>query len=214
MKNFKTKSQEDTSCSFEEEQPQVLGPNHHGNHHGDHHGNHHGNHHGEHPVLSESPSFTAKHLTSAMSGTGAEYTPHFNFTCKQEISVDDYSTPVMDELQHTVTGQHTVAGLHPGPSSLIRSCLQQACRTKLLQDHHGFFSAVGPAFQGDSTSLKDFDDARSSSTVTLPSNEDWIQQRRDQTLADVTCHIHVKRQTPGSDRLFVSHENLVHLWNV
>lgn len=202
MKNFKSKSPEETSCSLDEDLPHPqpnLNPN------------------SQLLSSSESRNFPTRELTSTL----RDYHGHFNFTCKQEISVDDYgvlhptTVPATPELQHSVVP----AGQHPSPLQL-RSSLQQACRPKMLQlqDHH----ELGLVFHGDFASLREnFDDARfqcttAASPLVHTAEDHWMQQRReqlqtrvqmrdqapDQMLADVTCHIHVKR-----------HENLVHLWH-
>lgn len=121
---------------------------------------------------------------------------HFNFTCKQEISVDDYGNPIPDspftvdsgsstlhhlhdQLHRTIL-QGAVAGHPPlivppsttSGSSLIRRCMQEAaCRTKQQQlaSHDQYSVAPAPFLNhNDPSSLRvDLDDARSSVTQEL-----------------------------------------------
>lgn len=214
-KNFKTKSQE-TSCSFEDDQ-------------------HEGN------LLPELISATQvpPKLLFATDAANLHQHHHFGFTCKQEISVDDYGTPVNlhdtpgsssfhvhqdPSLHHLQDQLHRINALATCSSSTFRTLATSARSSSCVGDQ-GEYSVV-PLIHVESSSLKDFDDARSSLTSepgfpALQRDSDYWHPdgsaRRDQTLADVTCHVgHLKRQTTQEHNLSSSnHENsnVIHLWN-
>jgi hypothetical protein len=200
-KSFKTKSQE-TSCSLEDDQQ------------------HAGN------LLPELVS------PKLMFGSDHLHHHHFGFACKQEISVDDYGAPVSipeapgsafhiqdASLHHLQDQLHRINALAPCSSSTFRAL--NAARPSARAEEY----SVVPLIHVESASLKDFDDAHSSLTSepcfpALPNHSDYWRlegTRRDQTLADVTCHVgHLKRQASSQDHLSsTNHENitLVHLWN-
>ncbi|KAG0589440.1 hypothetical protein M758_1G019400 [Ceratodon purpureus] len=212
-KNFKTKSQ-DTSCSFEEDQ-------------------HAGN------LLPElmSPTIVPPKLLFTSDGANPGHLHHhFNFSCKQEISVDDYGTHIIQEppnsafhiqdpsLHHLQDQLHRINALAPCSSSTFRALTNGARSCRVDQ---GEYSVV-PLIHVESSSLKDFDDARSSLThetsepcfpVVQSDSDYWRLEgstRRDQTLADVTCHVgHLKRHSAQDHLSSSNHENtnLIHLWN-
>ncbi|XP_024370098.1 NAC domain-containing protein 26 isoform X1 [Physcomitrium patens] len=207
VKNLKS---QETSCSFEEDQhllPELMSP---------------------------------ANGSGGSNGRGGEehYNPHlhhhFNFTCKQEISVDDYRSPIIENLHHLQELQRSIedGGLHnsvgPSSSSTFRS-LQQMCSNGRFSRDHAEYSVT--PFHVESASLIDFDDAKSSVShesssfpaLTHHDADNWMLEcgaskggpRRDQTLADVTCHVRIKTRQ-SSDHLSTStnHENFVHFWNV
>lgn len=214
-KNFKTKSQ-DTSCSFEEDQQVGC------------------------DTLPAELVSSPSHEKYVDSGGGAmnnilQLHHHYNFACKQEISVDDYNAhvhdPFVENLHHLQELHRSLEGstnhpLAPCSSSTFRS--QQQLSRMNSRDHENY--SVAPAFHHGESSLREFDETRPNVTqdgslcslnfpATYQGEDFWTLEsaraslRRDQTLADMTCHVHLKRGT--TDHLSASHhENLVHLWNV
>ncbi|XP_024392098.1 NAC domain-containing protein 66 isoform X1 [Physcomitrium patens] len=213
MKNFKTKSQE-TSCSLEEDQ--VL--------------------------LPELMSHSEGGGGPSSQGGEVQYNPHlhhFSFTCKQELSVEDYRTPIssdpfmenlhLHELHRSIEPSCHQNYLPPSVSSTFRS-LQPACTSGRSSRDYAEYSLV--PFPLESTSLRDFDDARSSVTqdgsslTALAHHNDaeyWMLDggiskagaRRDQTLAAVTYHVDLKsRQSSDNSSASTNHEGFGHLWNV
>lgn len=179
-KNFKTKSQEDTSCSFDADPDNPSNNNQH--------------HHQQ--LLSEPAQFVSKQGGTGNAG-GHPAEPgdyhstaphhHFNFTCKQELTVDDYpcSFTVLDPRAHRASYEFQHHQHHYQSSPQEFSTVEDARSSCSFMPHHSYGGGHV---------------------------EDWMEQsrlRRDQTLADVTCHLSHVNKRPN----FVSHENLVHLWN-
>lgn len=194
-KNFKTsKSQDDTSCSFEEDQ------------------------HQQQRQLQQLPELLSPPVSKLIfNGNSHELQQHpsYNFQCKQELSIDDYGThdtstflatqqqdqqaqlQIHHHLQHQV--DHMAHHLAPCSSSTFRElCNRFEPPTNNIDDARSS-EAAG--------SCSPFPD-QSAYWMQLSEGAKTVGTRRDQTLADITCHVgRMKRQATDQS-------NLVHLWNV